>query len=399
MELNELQRFDYESPDEYLYRIGKMKEEKQIGYTWGDVADLLNADVDTSFTESYWRKRYKQIAAKNAATPVQPEVDTTYTKDMRENFIAMEKARVIIRDENASIRSQIRTWARAEDFLQTLQDRIERAEPPVYQYKDSKKAESDKVMHVLLSDLHYGLSFVNSYSKYDPDICVRSVMQYADNVVKYAKDNHINQCVVSMLGDMISGTIHEPIKIENSQNIIEQVIGVSELVASFLQTLAECFEHIEVRCVSGNHSRVEPNLEKALRKERLDAMIPWYCKARLEKYENIAFCDNEYEDTFALFKILGKTYCCVHGDMDNDWHRSCANISDMFNERIDYFVSAHMHVPEYQFGKTSFIRNGAVVPGGDDYTSKKRLYGSACQLFMVCTPSGVESIHPVQLSQ
>ena len=399
MELNELTRLSNESLDEFLYRLGKMKDSKQVCCTWEDVADLLNSESEMPYSESYWRKRYKGIALKTEPVSPQPEADTSFDDDVRESLLSMEKARIIVRDQNTAFRAKVRAQARAEDFMQELQERIERADPPVYQYAAAPEGGGDKVMHVLLSDLHYGLSFSNSYSRYNPDICIRSVMQYANEVVTYAKENHINTCVVSILGDMISGTIHQPIRLENSKNIIEQVIGVSDLVASFLMTLAEQFSHIDIYNVSGNHSRLEPNLENALRKERLDNIIPWYCKARLEKYKNIRFCDNEHEDTYAIFKILGKTYCCVHGDMDSDWQKSCAHISELFDERIDYFISAHMHVPEYRFGKTTFIRNGAIVPGGDDYTAKKRLYGDACQLFMICNERGVESIHPVVLKQ
>lgn len=143
-------------------------------------------------------------------------------------------------------------------------------------------------------------------------------MNYANEIIRVGKNAGANDCYVSLMGDLISGAIHTTIRIENRENLIEQVVGVSELIAAFLAKLATHFENVIVNSVDGNHSRVDFSADDALRAERLDALIPWYCKTKLQNYPNVHFTDNQLDSSIGSFSIFGKTYVCVHGDMDND---------------------------------------------------------------------------------
>lgn len=53
-------------------------------------------------------------------------------------------------------------------------------------------------------------------------------MHYADAIIRIGKDSGAKDCYVSLMGDLISGVIHTTIRIENRENLIEQVTGVSE---------------------------------------------------------------------------------------------------------------------------------------------------------------------------
>lgn len=180
-------------------------------------------------------------------------------------------------------------------------------------------------------------------------------------------------------------------------DVISQVVGVSELVSAFLHVLAEHFAHVTVVDVSGNHSRIEQNAEHALRAERLDALIPWYCKAKLEKVKNVSFCSNQIDPTIAAIDLFGKTYVAVHGDFDPDLKTSAQRISHMLGRKVDYFLAGHMHVADMRIEDVGYFRNGAVVSGGDEYTVKKRLFGPAVQVCLLVSPSGVDAVYPVRL--
>jgi len=222
-------------------------------------------------------------------------------------------------------------------------------------------------------------------------------MHYANSIIRIGKDSGAKDCYVSLMGDLISGVIHTTIRIENRENLIEQVIGVSELISAFLYRLATYFDNVIVNSVDGNHSRIDFSADDALRAEKLDALIPWYCKTKLQNLNNVHFIDNTLDSSIGSFGIFGKRYICVHGDMDNDLKASVQRIEPMFGSKIDYILAGHMHVAEARIENTGFIRNGSVCGSGDEYTVKKRLFGPPVQVCMVVSDEGVEAIHPVKL--
>lgn len=394
-----LKPIENETLDEYLWRIGQLKESGAIDETWEQLAELLNvyrgeADSD----ESWYRKRYKRMKRLIEREDKETPAETTLPACIKERCVELEKQRVRVRDERAAYNRKLREDARFEGVLDVLASAI-KAIPPSPISSVNVHAVSEKGVYIMLSDLHYGISFASPYSSYNPDIAKQRVMAYAARIQQIAEETGAHKAHVSLMGDMISGNIHQTIRIENKENAIAQVIGASELIASFLYELSKTFDYVEVDSVSGNHSRIETNAENSLRGERLDTLIPWYCQARLREINHIVFLEQRYDTTFAVSDFMGKIFVSVHGDMDADMRLSAQRIAELIGQKIDYFLSAHMHVAEMRLDNTWFIRNGAVVTGGDEYTAKKRLYGPAVQVAMlVSKENGVESIYPVVLS-
>lgn len=249
----------------------------------------------------------------------------------------------------------------------------------------------------MLGDLHYGLSFSHFYDSYNPDIARERVMRYAEEIIRIGEECHASTCYVSLMGDLISGANHTTIRLENTESVSKQIIGAAELIANFLHRLAEAYSVVIVNAVDGNHSRLDPIPENALRHERLDSVILKFVEAHLSQVKNVRFHQNEYDSTIADFKIFGKTYIAVHGDMDVKQSLSSMRIQELIGEKIDYFLMGHMHIPEMRVENTTYIRNGAIVSGGDDYTSRRRLFGPAAQVCLTVSARGVESVHPVML--
>lgn len=229
-----------------------------------------------------------------------------------------------------------------------------------------------KAVYAMVSDIHYGIAFSSYAGQYDSDVATKRLMEYANQIIRIGKNAGAKDCYVSLMGDLISGVIHTTIRIENRENLIEQVVGVSELIAAFLHRLSTHFENVVVNSVDGNHSRIDFSADDALRAEKLDALIPWYCKAKLYNIQNVHFQDNALDSSIGMFSIMGKTYISVHGDMDADLKASVQRIEPMIGRKIDYMLAGHMHVAELRIENTGFIRNGSVCGSGDEYTVKKR---------------------------
>jgi len=390
-----LSRLDNETLEQCLWRLGSLKKSGQSEITWNHIADFLNEEFNLLYGESAYRKKYKRMAKAAAVKELESIYDGDYAATTKHQLRELEKQRVRIQEERSAYRKDLRHEAQHEALLEELKAAIEQYEPIHVEVEPQR--EQERVLYAMLSDIHFGLAFSSYYNRYNPDIAAQRVMKYAHRLCEIGKEHGVTSICVSLLGDLISGNIHLPIRIENRGNIISQVVGVSELIAEFLHCLAQNFSEVIVTDVSGNHSRLEANPEHALRMERLDALIPWYCKAKLENVNNVKFCQNEVDPTMSVVNILGKTYVAVHGDFDPDLKSSALKISQLIGKKIDYFLAGHMHIADMRIEDVGFIRNGAVVTGGDEYTSKKRLFGPATQVCMLVSSQGVEAIYPVLL--
>lgn len=397
--MNQLIPLEHENVEDFLWRLGSLKEAGAISFTWPELATIFNEYAEEDHTESYWRKQYRQMRldrdVQEAIEIEEQEAIAQQPSNLRTYLREIEKRRVLARDERVSYTRTLRDEARKDAVVELFREEIRRAEPPVV--RERIKTYSDKAVYAMISDIHYGLTFDNYAGHYDSRIAEKRVMKYAQHIVRIGESAGADTCYVSLMGDLISGNIHTTIRIENRENIIQQVVGVSELIAAFLYYLAEHFETVIVNSVDGNHSRTEAKAEDALRAEKLDALVPWYCKTKLEQLSNVAFNDNLYDPTIGRFNIFNKTYICVHGDMDNDLKSSVNRIERMTNQKIDYILAAHLHVPEMRMEDVGYIRNGSVCGSGDEYTVKKRLFSPAAQVCMVVSEQGVESLHSVAL--
>lgn len=394
---NELSRQNNEPLEDYLWRLGSLKERGFCTLTWPQLTEILNEEAgeDTHYTESYWRKRYRQMTLdKQTKEALETQKTVKKNASIVGLLASMERQRVRTRDERTAYSKFLREQARREDMFDLLQDSIERLEPvpPVAVQRSRSRA-----VYAMLSDVHYGISFTAYENCYNSEIAKQRVMTYAAEIIRIGQEQNASTCYVSLMGDMISGNIHSSIRVENRENIIQQVTGVSELVASFLYELAKNFDSVIVNSVDGNHSRVEKSLEDAMREERLDSLIPWYCKTRLENCRNVSFEENTIDPTIASFEIFSKFYVAVHGDMDGDLKQSVQRIERKSGNVVDYILAGHMHVAEARFEDVGYIRNGCVCGSGDEYTAKKRLSGPAVQVCLVVDHTGVCAFYPVRL--
>ena len=385
-------RLEAESLDEYIWRLGRAKNTGDLDFNWNQIADLINESFGLVYTESVYRKRFKAMQ-RSMSVPVDI---TDFDENVKLRLLEFERAKQKIRDERTAFRRGLREDARFDEFCETLLNTVEKAKP-IECPEIERETPSNKAVYAMLSDVHYGICFSSSAGEYSPEIACRRVMEYADYIISLGVREDTDTCYVSLMGDMISGQIHPGIRVENRENVIGQVIGVSLLVTEFLRKLSGYYKHIYVNSVDGNHSRIEHDLKSDIRGERLDALIPWYCSTALSNIPSIEFISNTLDSSIANFEIFGKNYVSVHGDLDTDRKAAVHKIRDLCPFRVDYFLAGHMHVPEMLFDNTSFIRNGAVVSPGDDYTMRNRLFAPPRQVCMVVNSKGVESVHPVTL--
>lgn len=317
--------------------------------------------------------------------------------ELEDKRIELKKERQKLTDQRSAYNKLIREQARHEELCEILFDSVRNGNLPSLDYERAIIAPSDNDLLVSLNDMHYGAVVENYWRVYNPDVCRDMMRAYLDRIISIATTHKSENCIVWANGDEISGNIHYSLAVTNRENVIEQVMGVSELISEFLAELSHYFATVTYVSVAGNHSRIEPNKDKSRVDERLDDLIEWYLGARLQAFPNIIIGGGEKIDsTIYLIDVRGKTYCGVHGDFDAT-ESKVQSLQTLARKPLYAVLSGHMHhckVDDVQGVKT--VMAGSFI-GMDDYCVQRRIFGKAEQMVLVCDHTGIVCAYPVQL--
>ena len=397
-----LERKEGETEIQYLWRIGKMVDAGKIG-SWKDITPTLNKQLredDEYYDESAYRKKY-QAAKKFYDEIFSQQGDEDFKKEQEEILREIKKEKIKLRDERTESNRGIRIEARVEDKLDYFEKII--ANQGKIDYKPLKPAEreliktkSDNDLVIMLSDLHIGQTFASAWGRYNLEVAKDRMNQYLNKIIEIKDRHNSENCFVTLQGDMISNSIHKTIAITNRENVIEQIISASEIITAFLAELSKIFNNVTVVSVVGNHSRIDKK-EDALKDERLDTLIEWYAKSKLENFENIEFIE-PYDNTFNCFVVRNKHYFIVHGDYDKFDMAGVAKLSMMAGYFPYCILFGHRHFPATtEINGIKLVQSGSFPGAGDDHTIELRLSGKPSQTVLVCNEDGIECNYTVEL--
>lgn len=396
-------------------KLLKQPNETELAYhkrlIFGKLVDGTLADEDYSELAPYvYGKEYSSDVARRMMygsrrtlelldeQVVRQITSNDILSEMDAKRIEFQKERQKFYDQRNALNKVIRERSRQEELNEILCEAIKSGNLPQLNYQRIEVEPSDNDLLVSLNDIHYGANVQNYWNTYDSDICGDMMCRYLDKIISIGETHGSENCIVWANGDEISGNIHQSIAITNKENVIEQIKGVSELISEFLAELSKHFRKVIYVSVAGNHSRIDPNKDKALISERLDDLVEWYLSARLQNFENIVIGGGEKVDcTMYLVDIRGKTYCGVHGDFDGSATK-IQSLQAMVKKPLYAVLSGHLHhnkIDDVQGIKT--IMAGSFL-GMDDYCVQKRIYGRAEQMVCVCDCDGIRCSYPIPLN-
>ena len=342
----------------------------------------------------YGSRRTLELLDANAVSQITSDA---ILSELDAKIIESRKERQKVFDQRNALSKVIRERSRQEELNEILCEAIQSGNLPRLNYQRTEIEPSDNDLLVSLNDIHYGANVQNYWNTYNSDICRDMMCRYLDKIISIGETHGSENCIVWANGDEISGNIHQSIAITNKENVIEQIKGVSELIAEFLAELSKHFRQVTYVSVAGNHSRIDPNKDKALMSERLDDLVEWYLAARLQNFDNVVVGGEKVDCTMYLIDVRGKTYCGVHGDFDGSATKIQA-LQTMAQKPLYAVLSGHLHhnkIDDVQGVKT--IMAGSFL-GMDDYCVQKRIYGRAEQMVCVCDGNGVRCSYPVPLN-
>ncbi len=379
--------------------IGKLVDHT-IDDDYAELSERLFGEGNC-FNSSEVRKRMYGMKAIIDAIEREGEAAIRST-DMLSEFdrkkIELQVERQKFFDQRNAFNKLVRERSRQEELNEILVEAVKSGNLPRLDYEYHEVMPSDNDLLVSLNDIHYGATVNNYWNTYNSDICREMMRRYLDRIIQIARTHSSENCVVWANGDEISGNIHKSIAVTNKENVIEQVKGVSELIAEFIAELSKHFATVTFVSVAGNHSRLDPNKDNALVSERLDDLVEWYLSARLQNFDNVIIGGGEkVDETMYLIDVRGKTYCGVHGDFDGSASKVQA-LQTMARKPLYAVLSGHLHhckIDDVQGIRT--IMAGSFL-GMDDYCVQKRIYGKPEQMVCVCDETGVRCSYSVGLN-
>lgn len=343
----------------------------------------------------YGMKAIIEAIERDGEAAIQDEDTLTVLDNKR---FELQKERQKCFDQRNALNKLLRERSRQEELNEILTEAVKSGNLPQLSYQRVEIEPADNDLLVSLNDIHYGANVQNYWNTYNSDICREMMCRYLDRIIAIGETHRSENCIVWANGDEISGNIHQSIAVTNKENVIEQIKGVSELIAEFLAELSKHFRQVIFVSVPGNHSRIDPNKDRALVSERLDDLVEWYLGARLQNFENvqIGIGSEKVDNTMYLIDVRGKTYCGVHGDFDGSASK-VQSLQTMARKSLYAVLSGHLHhckIDDVQGVKT--IMAGSFL-GMDDYCVQKRIYGKAEQMVCVCDADGVRCSYCIPL--
>ena len=180
--------------------------------------------------------------------------------------------------------------------------------------------EHPQTMVAVLTDTHVGervsLNQMAGLNDYDLNKFSRRLSGWAIQVLNLATYRRnmceVNELVVPLLGDIISGDIHEELSRSNVDNCMMQMLSAAHVISQALMYLAPHFESIRVPCVVGNHGRMTRKPPMKDKYMDWDYMVYQWIAAFCSKQPNITF---QIPKTFAqIIEVCNRKILLFHGD-------------------------------------------------------------------------------------
>lgn len=288
-----------------------------------------------------------------------------------------------VKELRAIVRQQRDQDILDEKVLEEIRKHVSPIRP---RYKPAPRERSKKSTphtHLLQwSDLHAAevvdYDQMNGLNAYDWDIMLarherlrHAMLSFRDN-----RPYQVEELVIAGLGDMLTGDIHDELRITNEKVVLEATFQLAQDMGDWIETLVPEYNRIKIRCTFGNHGRLskKPSFKDAF--NNWDWLFYKTLQLRLAKYESIDFKVTKAAQVPVM--VYDKRILLWHGDgvrstmVDVPWGgimRFAKKLSDtwrMQGQPIDHFAIGHWHEAN-QIRAGWILMNGS-VKGPDEYS-------------------------------
>lgn len=383
--------------NEFLREQLDLLKRKQTDDTieWQDVVDFRSEYVGDLEHRDTVRKGskllYEYIDAGWVNEPTEDKLSDS------SELIAMRKERIKLSDARVDYNRLIRQEARKESYADMVKNIIcQNVEPiniPVHYTLFN--GSTDLLCH--LTDIHAGIEIHNWKNDFDEGVLKQRIEKFTSDILDIRGQHDSENCYL-VIGEILSGIIHNNLRLQNNMDLMEQFKYISELISAMLTRMANHFNHIYVYVTPGNHSRVSSKKEESLDGENMDVLLPFYLKARLQNIENISICDNNIEPEIAMFNIRGNNVFAAHGHKDNP-ASVVQNFTMMFGIKPDIVLLGHRHTNGLTTVYDTKVIESGCVSGSDQFAMSIRKTNRPEQTVSVIGEEGLMCLYDIKLDK
>lgn len=401
--ITDLHRLENENEEQFIFRLGQAKDSGNLDMSWDEIANIINKEFRTDESEyrseAAYRKPYQQAKRYFESNVFKTYKDEdSYFKELQIQKQELEKEKVKTRDERNELRRVIREEARKESYKEQILRSISEYQCNPLEYDKNKQfngvLKTDNDLIISCTDIHAGIEIDNYFNKFNEDILRDRFNQYLDKIFE-VQLRHGSENVYVILSELISGIIHNELRIENNQNLIEQFLTVTDYLSQFLSELSYHFNTVNVYICPGNHSRISPKKEDSLKGENIDHLVIPFLEAKLQNFKNIMFNTNKIEESIAMFDVRNNVVMASHGDKDAP-SNVVQKFTLLFGIRPSLVYLGHRHTNGLTTIYNTKVVESGTMAGTDNYALDLRLHSKPSQTISVVTENGLDCLYDVK---
>lgn len=222
-------------------------------------------------------------------------------------------------------RNKHRALAKELGALEHLVEKLAGVRDIPYQIPDwtlpNGSARGLSVIGCLLSDIHMGevisaeeILGINSFNE---EICRQRLRRYFGAVCsigqRWASDTDCQGALLAFAGDLVSGDIHDELRITNELTAHEQVGAMVEEGGAGIRHLRDTFGRVHVIGVPGNHGRNTPkSTAKLYARLSYDVMVVAMLQREFRDDPRVTFQVGAAKDQ--ITPVFGRSVFTTHGD-------------------------------------------------------------------------------------
>lgn len=201
--------------------------------------------------------------------------------------------------------------------------------PMAYAPPSSKKVVANPISLVIHNtDWHYGEyqdpDEVEGFGTFTRQICRNRILnKFIPGLIDWTKLHRksyiVNECVMIYTADMISGDIHQELKVTNEAPSPVQAVEVAHLIADQIGMIAPFFNKVRVEfIIADNHSRltIKPQAKEA-GLNSFNYITARMVEALVRDLSNVDF--NYYPVLQKTVAVQNMQYLCMHGHQIKGW--------------------------------------------------------------------------------
>ena len=327
--------------------------------------------------------------------------DDETIKLINDKIEELKKERCKLQATKIEYNRNIRKDSRFELFYENIKDSKDRL--PLPEFEELQINDNDGGYILSIADVHYGATFESENNIYNREEVKRRFEILLQKLKKLIHKNNINKLTIIELADTIQGMLRISDVTLNDIPVVDAVVEVSRLIATFLNELSK-YTTIEYRHVlSGNHgqNRYLNTRANEMPCEDMERIIGNYIKDLVSNNDRIevVLSKNDYDS----FEICGQNILALHGWQVKNIENSIKDYSMLHRKFYDICFLAHFHagktvsVGELNGDTKVIVCSGFI--GSDPYSDKlKKGTKGKCELFKIEENLGITETYTIILN-